>query len=263
MSISKQLINGFIKSELDLFKKHFDEHPVPEIQDERSLAIAWLCYYFKESITNENSLAIIQFVDEVYSKDNYSTHSWHRISALQAAAFVLTSDIHYANNLFRSIDCGQLTSRIFIIRSTSIICPLISFNNEYLRKATEYNLKILHGFFEENVILYLTTMGNSMEKLDWLNAQISLDDKDYYKEFLTGLKSVGKLYRSGFFVRTFSRAKSYFIFKMLSEPEIVSYQAKLFDEANINFKELITLEKKHPLNDYYIDLSFLNATTSL
>ncbi len=92
---------------------------------------------------------------------------------------------------------------------------------------------------------------------------IRVDDKDFYKVFLTGLKSVRNLFQSGFFISTFSRAKSYFIFKLLSEPEILNIQAMLFDAENINFKELINLEKKHPLNDNFIDLSFLNSSTSL
>ncbi|MBL0267152.1 MAG: hypothetical protein IPP99_00290 [Chitinophagaceae bacterium] len=71
MSISKQLINGFIESELELFKNQFEESPIPAIQEARSLSIAWICYYFKDSITNENSAAIIKFVDDVYVSENY------------------------------------------------------------------------------------------------------------------------------------------------------------------------------------------------
>lgn len=258
MSISKQLINGFIKSEIDLFKKQFTESPVPENQDERSLAITWLCYYFKESVSNENSSAIIQFVDEVYSRDNYSTHGWFRISALQAAAFILTSDIHYANSLIQHIDCGQGWARGFIIESVSIICPLLLFNNQKLKEATENNIKYSHAYYEENIILYLSTNGLTEEKINWLEYQISIDKKDYHKKFLNGLKNAGRLNQSGFFVRTFSKAKSYLIFKMLSQPSFAEVQPMLFDDVDLDFDKLAELEKKHPLNDYYIDLSFLN-----
>lgn len=258
MSISKQLINGFIQSELELFKKQFDESPVPEIQDDRSLAIAWLCYYFMESVSNENSSAIIKFVDDVYSRDNYSTHGWFRVSALQAAAFILTSDIYYSNSLIQHIDCGQGWARGFIIESAGIICPLISFDNPQLKEATETNIKYSHAYYEENIILYLSTKGKSEEKIKWLEFQISIDEKDYHKEFLNRLKSAGRLNQTGFFVRTFSKAKSYLIFKMLSRPSFAEIQPKLFDETDINFNALTDLEKKHPLSDYYIDLSFLN-----
>jgi hypothetical protein len=257
MSISKQLINGFIKSELELFKKQFDESLVPEIQDERSLAIAWLCYFFKDCVSRENSLAIIQFVDKVDAMDNYNTHGWYRISALQAAAFILTSDIYYANSLIQHIDCGQGWARGFIIESASIICPLLSFNNEHLKKATETNIKYSHGRYEENIILYLSTKGTAEEKVKWLENQISLDENGYHIKFLNNLKTAGRLNQSGFFVSTFNKVKSYVIFKILSTPFLLKDQPNLFEEVDISFKELTALEAQHPLNDYYINLSFL------
>jgi len=257
MSISNQLINGFLESELELFKKQFYESPVPEIQDDRSLAIAWLCYYFKDNVSSENASAIIKFVDEVYSSENYSTHGWDRISALQAAAFILTSDIFYANSLIQNIDCEQCLARGFIIESASIICPLLSFDNNQLKEATENNIKYSHGFYEENIILYLSTNGSREEKVNWLEHQISVDEKDYHKKFLNDLKSAGRLNKSGFFVRTFNKAKSYILFNMLSHPSLAEFQPKLFDDVEIEFNNLTELEKRHPLNDYYIDFSFL------
>jgi hypothetical protein len=89
MSISKQLINGFIKSELEFFIKQFDEILVTEFQEKRSLAIAWLCYFFKDIVSNENSSAIIQFVDNLDSKENYNTHNWYKVSALKTASFYI------------------------------------------------------------------------------------------------------------------------------------------------------------------------------
>lgn len=258
MLISKQIINGFIQTELGLFKKQFDESPVPTIQDERSLSIAWVCYYFKESISKENSSAIMNFVDDVYLKENYSTHGWIRISALQAAAFILTNDIHYANSLIQHIDCGQGWARGFIIESASIICPLLSFNNDYLKAATETNVKYSHAFYMENIILYLKTEGNIKQKITWLENQIIADEKEYHTKFYNELKKAGKLFQSGFFVRTFNKAKSYFIFKICSQPILVEIQSQLFDDTEINFNVLVSMEKAHPLNDYYIDFSFLN-----
>ncbi|HNM69595.1 MAG TPA: hypothetical protein PKG57_08045 [Flavobacteriales bacterium] len=257
MSISKQLINGFIKSELELFRKQFDESLVPEIQETRSLAIAWLCYFFKNSVSSDNSSAIIQFVDYVDSKENYNTHGWYRISALQAASFILNADPSFAASLIQHIDCGQGWARGFVLESASIICPLLSFDNEQLKKATETNMKYCHGLYEENVLLYLSTKGRGEEKLKWLEDQISLDEKDHHRKFLIGLKADGGLNKSGFFVRSFNKAKSYLIFKLLSHPFREEVQPELFDNVEISFKELTYREEKHPLNDYYIDLSFL------
>jgi hypothetical protein len=258
MNLSKQLINGFIKSELEIFKVQFDERPIPEVQDNRGLAIAWLCYFFRDSITNENSAAIIQFVDDVHLRENYSTHWWFRIPALQAAAFILTSDIYYANNLVKLIACEQSWARGFILESLGIISPLLSFNNQYLKEATEKTINRNFGYCEESIILYLTTKGSSNDKINWFEHQYIMDETGYYKNFLNELKTAGRLCKSGFFVRSFNKVKSYLIFKIISQPVFAEFQGKLFGEAEFEFNELIEMEKKHPLNDYFIDLSFLN-----
>ncbi len=256
MNIPEQLINGFIKSELELFIKQFDERFIPDIQDQRSLAIAWLCYYFKDSVSSENSSSIIQFVEKVHLSANYCTYGWMRISALQASAFILTGDIYYANSLIQHIDCGQGWARGYIIESASIICPLLSFGNHQLKKATETNIKYFHTYYEENVILYLSTNGTAEEKVNWLEHQISISNDDYLRKFFNRLKSDGDLNKSGFFVRMFSKVKSYIIFKMLCQPSFAEFQLNLF--SDLDFNKLTKLENKHPLNDYYIDLSFLS-----
>lgn len=258
MSLSEQLINRFIETELELFKKQFGESPVPAIQDDRSLAIAWLCYYFKELVSNENAFSVINFVDEVYSAKNYCTHGYHRISALQAAAFILTKDIYYANSLIENIDCKFSLARIFVIKSVGIICPLISFDNLLLKEATENNIKNSHTHCESSVILYLSTQGKAEEKIKWLEFQISIDEEGRHKEFFSKLKKAGSLIQSGVFVSTFSRAKSYLLFKMLSQPLLAEFQIKLFDDVGVDFNRLVELETKHPLSDYFIDMGFLN-----
>ena len=260
MNLSKQLINGFINSELELFKEQFDERSIPEVQDNRGLAIAWLCYFFRDSITNENSTAIIQFVDNIYVKDNYNTHGWIRIPALQAAAFILTSDIYYANNLVKLIACEQSWARGFILESVGIICPLLSFKNQYLEEAIETTINRNFGYWEDSIIFYLTTKGSVEDKINWFEHQYGMDDQGHHKKFLDELKTAGRLCKSGFFVRSFNKVKSYLIFKIISQPVFAEFQGKLFSEPEpeFEFNELIEMEKKHPLNDYFIDLSFLN-----
>lgn len=260
---AKQLINGFLQRELTLFKNQFDESPVPEIQDSRSLSIAWVCFYFKELITTESTKRIIDYVDEVYQTENYTTHGWFRISSLQASAFILTGDVHYANSLLQHIDCGQGWARGFVIESAAIICPLVKFQNTYLQKATEANLKYSHGMDEECTILYLCTEGSAEEKQNWLNRQLEIDTKEYHKRFFEKLKTSGKLYQSEFFIKAFDRAKSYFLFKTICEPAYIEVQSQLFDNTAVGFEQLLKKEKEHPLSDVFIDLSFLKTEQQL
>lgn len=257
INISNQLINGFIASELELFKNQFGESPVPEIQDRRSLAITWLCYYFKSIITPKNTAAIKRYVDKVFSMDDYSHNGWYKIPALQAAAFILTSDTHYEKLLINQIDCKQTSTRMFILKCVGIICPLLSFDNRLLQTVTEENLKHNHFYREENVILYLLTKGTTEQKRGWLNEQILICTDEAGKKFLTELKAQNHFYKSSFFLKTFNEVKSYIIFKIFTEPIPGEVQPNLFNEIEIDFSEVANLEKTNPLNDYYIDFGFL------
>jgi len=256
---AKQLVNGFLQRELTLFKNQFNENPVLEIQDNRSLSIAWVCFYFSELITTETANLITNYVDEVYQTENYTTHGWFRISSLQASAFIITGNLHYANSLFQHLDCGQSWARGHIIASSAIICPLVKFPNEYLQKATEANLKYSHGMDEECTILYLCTVGSSVEKQNWLSQQIEINTKEYHQRFFKKLQTSDNLYISEFFIRAFDKAKSYFLFKTICEPNFIEVQSQLFDDAAVRFEQLLKTEKEHPLSDVYIDLSFLKT----
>lgn len=256
MNIIKQLINGFIKSELDLFKKRFYESTAPEIQDRRSLAIAWVCYYYKDFITTTNKLSIVKFVDSVYKNDQYTTKGWYRISALESAAYIISSNIDYANRMVQSIACGQSWARGFILESAGIICPLLSFKNLYLKRATETNIRMGQGGYEESIILYLSSKGTLKEKKNWIE-QRCLDQKGFGKEFCDKLKNNSYLYETQLFIKELNLAKSYFIFKLTCHPTLDTIEVDLFDEIQPCFEELIEKENKHPLKDYYFDLSFL------
>jgi len=256
---SKNLINGFLQTELSLFKNQFDEFPSPEIQDIRSLSIAWASYYFKELVTDETEKKITNFVDEVYYRENYNTHGWYIIPSLQAAAFILTGNIFYANSLLEHISCGQSWARISIIESAGLICPLLQFDNPYLRKGTERNIEYCHGMFEECTLLYISTKGSIQEKLNWLNRQIENDTGGHYKEFFEKLKNTGNYYKSDFFIRAFNKAKSYFLFKIICKPSYMEVHPGLFDNIELNFEQQCIKEKQHPLSDSYINLKFLIA----
>jgi len=257
MNLPKQLINGFIEAELNEFKKLVNEALVPDVQDIRSLSIAWLCYYFRESISHENRNKIVKFVDRANNSSNYKSRLWYRVSALQAAAFILTTKIEYANALLRHISCGQGWARAFILQSAGIICPRLSFRNEILEIVTERNMEFLHFYYKENIALYLFTKGTADEKLQWINYQIKINKREEQIKFLEGLKSYSCTFETGLFLQIFSRIKSYIIFKIFSNPELVEVQPMLFDKVERDYITIERLEENHPLSTYYLDFSFL------
>ncbi len=257
MHISKQLINGFIKSELEDFIKQFDETPIKEKQETRSLAIAWLCYFFKDIITNENLSAIVDFVDDVETRKNYKTHGWYRVSALQAASFVISSDIYYANMLIHNIKCGRSWAIGYILSSSAIICPLLSFDNMYLKNATETNIKHHQAYYTESAILYLSTNGTVEEKQRWFENIIDTLCRKADSKVINKFKEWATICETTFFVNTFNRIKSYILFKILAEPIVENHQLNIYDYLNAGFDRLLDAENDHPLNRCYIDFGFL------
>lgn len=288
MNTSESLINTIFESELSLFKQHFHKKPIPKIQDQRSLALAWLCYFFHDLISNENKIELVRFVDEIQYSEDYHLHGWYKISALQAAAFALTSDIDYANNLIEHLDCEQGWARHFVLKSVGFIGTSLTFNNPILKKATENNIEKSHGGYEENTVLYLLTHGTLTEKQNWLNCHLETDKTRNYKTLLGKIQAANYCYESSFFLQAFNEAKSYLLLKLLYQPKLVEIQPELFkasefqdenvykgikwfgtqstllNHVELSLEEFIALENNHTLNNSRIDLNFLTgAITSL
>lgn len=259
--LTDDLINGFIASEIQLFKTEFDEPMIPYVQDQRGLAIAWTSYFFKESISDNNRSEISRIVYEVMQRENYAYHGWLRIPAIQAASFILTNNTYHRDVLLQNIACGQASNRIFIIQCAAILASLLEFDNEVLKKAAEANLKFSHDGFEQSTILFLVSQGNAIEKIGWINQMIT--KYPFQVEFLKTIMQGYRLYENGFFIRVFNQVKSYFIFKIFGSPQLLSYQPNLFSPTSYDFKSLLKKEKGHPLNDFYIDFSFLKSGEEL
>lgn len=247
MNFQKRVINGFIREELTLFRVSFDLTPYPEVQDRRSFAIAWLCLLFDNIISTENRKSIIKFVDEIQSREDYSTVGWYRISAFQAAAYILSGQIHYATKLLSNIGCGQSWARGYIHESASLICTLLSFDNQILKKEVETNLIRAQNYYIESTLLLLATKGNPNHKRDWLDV---VHDKC---QLSSSLKFIEELQRNqgqstGFYVDAFNAAKSYLILKMLCKPVFESEEISLFRNEALDFDQIHRMERKHPLN---------------
>ncbi len=257
MNLANRLINGFLHSELELFKKSFNEPipMIPEIQDFRGLAIAWVCYYFKLLIDEENRINITNYVEEIYALEYNNPRIQYQIMALEAAAFILTKRQHFATKLLSKCS-GHRSARYHVLESAAIICPQINFYNSQIRISVESNIKFGQVTWKESTILYLNTNGSAAKKIEWAKKQ-SLNCSDYQKEFFDGLLEGNRFYKSSFFVSAMSHAKSYFIFKVMSNPILRKTEQTLFDHMPLDYENLRDQERKHPLSDGYIDFSFL------
>jgi len=219
-----QLINGFLETELAAFKDEYRKEGSLSLQDRRSFSIAWVCYFFETWVADSFKKDLSAFVSKVMGEDDYDIFGWQRIPSLQAASFILAQNEEQRDDLLIHIACGQSTIRPLMIRSAALIVPLLSFNNHYLKRAVEKNIEVIHGFYEESAVLYLCTNGDRKEKRRWA-LQVKKKARAGQVQVFQMLFKQNERYKNSFFVNEFAEAKSYFIFKLFSNPVLSEYQS--------------------------------------
>jgi len=258
-ALSFQLVNGFLEQEFAVFKKLYrDPNASLDEQDLRSLSMLWVCKFLNPFVNAEYGKRVHDFVEEVMNEEDYNYYGWERISSLQAISYLFTENKDHLNDLVLHISCGQSVIRPVILRSCGIIIDVIPATNNYFKKSAEKNIQKKYGYFEESTLLYLSSSGGWKEKKRWYLALKK--HEQYHKVFLDRLQKKCKFYKNGFYLNAFSEAKSYFIFKVVTDPALGSFQSEILASDSDNEILLNTLrkfEKEHPLTGYYIDLSFL------
>jgi hypothetical protein len=253
--VSKAIINGFLEREIENYINDFNITPVSIRQEQRGLAILWICYQFKPLISITHIQRVIEFVDNTYKSSNFNYFGWYRIPPLESIAFLFTNSETYTINLIQNIACGQSWARGFFIECVSIICPLFYFENTLLRNATLFNLKYRQQYFNESMILCLSTIGDADIKKRWIKDKVvnTRGLASFYDELLVGH---GK-YNSSFFLNMFNQLKSYIIFNLISDPSQLFGEPTLFDELDCSFEDFTKMEHGHPLNKDYFDFGYL------
>ena len=242
------IVNFLIETELEQFKQDFDLALIPVSQDISSLSITWLCFYCKENVSTKNRQAITDFVDEIMKKENYRTHGWMRIAALQAAAFVLKDKEDYLNPLLSNVACHQSSIRTFILQCVSVIMPLLDFENEHLREAVEFNVHHNHVFADESILLLLCTNGESKIKMEWIKNQLK-GKKTNSTALLVKLLDKNAVINNDFYQSIFMEVKNHILFRILRHSYSYNNQTNMFDDNKRVFpKTLNSFRDKHPLN---------------
>lgn len=242
-----EIVNFIIEKELVQFKKDFENALIPYSQDICSLSIAWLCFYCKDSVSNKNKQDILIYVNAIMNKENYNVHGWMRISALQAAAYSLTMDEYYLNNLLVHISCHQSANRVFILRSVSIIAPSLNFENVYLKKAVEFNVISNYACADESIILLLSTNGDVDLKRNWILKQLEIKKTNSTK-FLQKLLDENAVIENDFYHTSINEVMNNILFCILNSSFKFNNQLNLFYNKKVQSKTLNSFFAEHILN---------------
>jgi hypothetical protein len=241
------IVNFVIEKELEQFKKNFNDALIAHSQDISSLSINWLCFYCKDNVSTKNKQDITSYVDEIMNKENYNVHGWMRISALQAAAYILTDDKYYLNPLLNNVACHQSAVRVFILQCVSIIAPSLNFECEHLKKAVEFNIISNYGCADESILLLLSTNGDADFKSDWIRSQLEIK-KTNSTELLQKLLDKTSVIENDFYQTTFNNIKSNILFRILKVSFTLNSQMNLFENEKVQSNTLNSFIDDHPLN---------------
>lgn len=241
------IVNFVIETELEQFKKKFDEALIPYSQDISSLSITWLCFYCKDNVSNKNKQDITTYVDEIMNKENYDVYGWMRIAALQSAAYILTADEYYLNPLLGNVACHQSANRVFILQCVSIIAPSLNFESEHLKKAVEFNVISNYGCADESILLLLSTNGDADLKRDWIGNQLEIK-KTNSTELLQKLLDKNSVIENNFYQSIFNKVKSNILFRILKLSFTFNSQLNLFDNKKVQSNTLNSFIDDHPLD---------------
>jgi hypothetical protein len=252
---TENVINNFIKNELELFKQSYAVHPIPAIQDTRVRSILWFCYYFHDLVSKENTRAIISYVSSVMKEPNFDTFGWSRIIALRGAIYLLTNDSSHLGHLIANFSHHNSIERGNILSCLAIFCPAISFSDSLLQFKAEENLLCMHGGYEYSTFIYLSAQGSREEKLEWLRSfhtQITENQTGSMEviEFINKLITNKMNFDNSIFLEMFSEIKSYILFKIITS-EVSYSQLDLFtssgNSSSYDFQSLWKRDQLHPL----------------
>ena len=156
MSPAYELVNGFIKSELEDLEETFYHGYLYEYYT-RAIAIPWVCYFFKDVVFTENEYMMLDFIRRLEKDEKYEEYGWNRLQPLDAAVFILNRTYGSMTRLFYYLDTGASGWRANLLLPAGLLCPLLDFNNYLLKRCTEINLEHSHFYCEENVYLLMHT----------------------------------------------------------------------------------------------------------
>jgi len=245
-----EIVNDLISSELEYYKLGYEISPIPLSQDVSSLSIEWLCYYFKNHVSTENSQQILSFVDQ--KRTNKSGE--FKIAALEACAYIFTGNELYLNSLLTKLSCGRSSDRRFIVQSVAIIAPLIDYNNDYLQDSVEYNIRNNYGFADECILLFLATNPEKDYLKGWLMYQLYQGETNS-SSLLRNLLSDGFVLKQQFFRTFFADIKSYILFRILRNSDTYHGQLQLFNDKPERYERISSNKDYHPLDSTILEVS--------
>lgn len=161
-------LQRFLSRELAYFERHVDENPVPEVQDLRGLAIAWMGTLLPEVFLARFVKRLECLVERLRGREDYLYTGWYRLLPLDVALFAVTGDRACLVPVITNLDHHKMTLRNFNMDCFALIANRVTFDREMLDR-TANNLRVAHARCEDLVTLFAVSNQAPREKIDQIS----------------------------------------------------------------------------------------------
>ena len=139
--ISLDMLDRLFNAELLAFHSDFEVQPVPIEQDLRAGAIGGIAAFTPEAVTLKGREQLRQILTTVHERPDFEHFGWYRIPYLDAAQFLLSSDLTSLSWLIANINHHNSSLRSALHAPLALVAPRLSLNDGELANRIECCLK--------------------------------------------------------------------------------------------------------------------------
>jgi hypothetical protein len=235
------VLNNYIESQFLIFRAQFFNDGMSMDQRLRGLSIVWLMYCFSDELDIDLTCEIASFTN--IQNDLELNAESYKLAPLNAACFIISKSDDYLNDFFEILLHTPKEEISYVLDCFAIFAPMMHSNNKYLKSFIEEAISNNNYYFNELAYFYLSTKGDSNEKMNWLRKQKSIADEtgaDFFKTLL----HPSFVHANKSFADMFNQVKSFIIFNIFANGK----QAPNIVFANNSIETFRSKDLENPFN---------------
>ncbi|MDF2234957.1 hypothetical protein P2H44_20550 [Albimonas sp. CAU 1670] len=168
-----------------------DRQPVPEVQDFRAGALAFLATYATEAISAKTTRLLADTLRRLHASRSFSTHEWFRLPYLDVALCNLTSETWPLQTTLANLSHGTSDIRTHLYAPLGLAIRKVDPEASGFVQRMRENFRAAHMANEPGICLLLAMRMDRERKkallLDWLSGAAAEQDRLALGNALTGL----------------------------------------------------------------------------
>jgi hypothetical protein len=246
-------VEALLNDELSALIRDFELTPIPHTQDLRGFLICWFAAFAPELVSEAFRYRLKCTVHECRSHDDFDNNAWFRITHLESALFALDDDTGWIDSPVANLNHDKASLRFFVHESLAFVADKLEFVNQSLRRAVEYNLKVVHGFCEHSVVLLCAASGQAADKRRLVAEWASRYRLNQSEEECLRRLADGRAVPNTMFAAMFSKTHAYVASRLLEIPPGASAPSPHLPFP-LDGRDVYSRTRKHPLTDSWFEI---------